>query len=153
MNNFILKSPFADLMVKSFELVDTTLLNPTVSDPLVMGEWLEINDITYKMKRGTGDATVPSFVFFQGQGSYDIQAIGKAPFLFLGPYEADTLVFDSTGLTSVGLPLMVTTISFGGSTIIRGLKLNDTPATKYTVGYVTRLPAYNNNYLRFMRVK
>jgi hypothetical protein len=102
------------------------------------------------MARGTGDAAVPSFPYFQGSGSYDVQAIGKGPFLFLNPYEADTLVFDGTGIVSIGQPLMVTTGTYGGIANRRILALNDNPATKYVVGYVTRLPASNNNYLRFI---
>jgi hypothetical protein len=151
MNNFILKTPFAMVHTRSFELVIPELLDPTYSGtggPLVMGEFLQIDDASYKMERGTGDAECPSFAFFQAQGAYDIQALGKAPFLFVGPYEAETLVMLDTSIV-VGSPLMVTDITFDGVANRRGLAL--ATATHYVVGYCTRTPAENNGYLRFIR--
>jgi hypothetical protein len=67
--------------------------------------------------------------------------------LYLGPYEADTLIMNSTSLT-VGAALEVSNVTVGGLTR-RGLVLR---TTGYIVGYVTRLPANNKNFLRFVRI-
>lgn len=148
MNNFKLMTPTSMVHIRSFELVDPSIINPTDVDALVQGEWLEIDSASYKMKRGSGDAECPSFPFFQAQGSYDIQALGKVPVILVGPYEAETKVMVSTDI-DVNDPLMVTTITYGGSAARRGLVA--WTSTHYVVGYCTRTPAENNGYLRFIR--
>lgn len=150
MINFKLVSEFITLHRRSFELVDTDLLKPIppgAKVPLVDGEYLEL-DTAYKMDRGTVDpAVVPSWVYAAEQGRYETQTIGKGPILYGGWFEADTLIMVGTGL-SVGDALEVSTISVG-SYNRRGLqKLT----TGLMVGRVTRLPANNNNFLRYVRV-
>jgi hypothetical protein len=75
------------------------------------------------------------------------QAIGKGPFLYGGFYEADTLIMDATALT-LGEAVSVYDLDIGGI-IRRGLGAY---TAGFIVGYVTRLPANNNNKLRFVRV-
>jgi hypothetical protein len=155
MLNFELKSEFQTIHRKSFELADNAILNPNNANPLVIGEFLQLTT-AYKMARGSADGVVPAFCYFAEQGRYETQAIGKGPFLFGGFYEADTKVMDATleaTITAVGQPLMVNDVTIGG-VVKRGLSaLPATPAgTEYVVGYVTRLPANNNGYLRFIRV-
>jgi hypothetical protein len=144
---FKLVSEFQTIHRRPFELDDATILNPVSSNPLIEGEFLEFTTTTYKMKRGAGaPALIPSFAYFAEQGRYETQALGKGPFLYLGPYEADTMIMDATSL-AVGDALEVSNVTIGGLTR-RGL-------VKYTsgfkVGYVTRLPADNRGYLRFIR--
>jgi hypothetical protein len=147
---FKLVTEFLQIGTRAFPLADPSILLPSNAEPLVAGEFLQL-DTAYKMARGTGEAvTVPSYCYFLEQGAYTAQGLGKGPFLYMHEYEADTLIMDDTTL-AVGSPLMVGDVTIGSGTK-RGVKLNDTPATKYTVGIVTRLPANNNGYLRFRRV-
>lgn len=153
MDNFVLKTPFADLTVRSFGMVDPTILKPESANPMVMGEFLELDTSAYKLKRGTGDGTNRAvYAMFTEQGRYDVQAVEKATSLFIGHYEADTKVFDGTNITAAGQPLMVGDVTIGGLTK-RGLKaLPGTPTgNEHIVGYVTRLPANNSGKLRFVR--
>jgi hypothetical protein len=150
--NFRLVSEFQTIHRRSFTLADPTILNPTNVRPLVEGEWLQL-DGSYHMARGgdnagnlTDEAAVPSFCYFAEQGRYETQAIEKGPFLYMGGYEADTLMMDSTGL-AIGDELAVFDLDIGG-VIRRGL---GEQSTGLIVGYVTRLPAANNNFLRFIK--
>lgn len=147
--HFKLTTPFSDINMKSFALDDVNILNPTNANPLVLGEWLELTD-TYKMKRGSGAATVPSYCHFMEQGRYDTQAIGKSAFMFLNEWEADTKVFDTGGTYTVGEKVCVADVTFGGIASRRGLK--ELAASEYVVAVVTRIPANNNGYLRVRRV-
>lgn len=150
MLDFELISEFTPIMRRGFEVAtvdvnSVSIVNPNSANPLVLGEWLELNS-SYQMVRGTVDgATVPSWAVFGERGRTDMQALGKAPMLYLGPYEAQTKVMDSTGIT-LGEGLMVGDVTYGGLTR-RGLKQN---AAGFVVGYATRLPADNNGYLRFV---
>jgi len=146
--NIKLVSEFQTIQRRPFELAAPALLNPTNAQPLLDGEFLEL-DTSYKMARGSATpAEVPSFAYFAERGRYETQALQKGPFLYLGPYEADTLIMSSTSLT-VGAALEVSTVTVGTSTWLRGLKIY---TTGHIIGYVTRLPASNNNFLRFIRV-
>jgi len=147
--DFVLISDFVGIQRKSFEVADSTLLDPTSTNPLVLGEWLELTS-AYKMDRGTANgATVPSWVMFAEKGRFETQAAGKVPILWLNDFEADTKVMDSTGL-AVGDLLMVNDVTYGSLTR-RGLKEQGGGA--FIVGRVTRLPASNNGYLRFITCK
>lgn len=144
--NFKLVSEFQTIHRRPFELDDPTVLDPTSINPLLDGEYLELTTTTYKMKRGSvNPAVVPSFCYFAERGRYEVQAIQKGPFLYLGAYEADTLIFDGTTLV-VGSKLEVGNVTIG-SVVKRGLKL---ATTGLVVGYVTKLPANNKNFLRFI---
>ena len=146
--NLKLVSEFQTIQRRPFELVDGTLLNPVASNPLIDGEFLELDATTYRMLRGTANpALVPSFCFFAERGRYETQAIGKGPFLYMGPYEADTKVMDATGL-AVGDALEVANVLIGGVNKRALVKAT----TGYVIGRVTRLPAYNSGWLRFIRV-
>lgn len=145
--SFKLVSEFITIGTRPFEFVDPAIVNPVSATPLVMGEWLELEG--YKMKRGSATPAVgPSFAYFAEQGAYDVQGLGKGPFLYLHQYEADTLVMDATDLAE-GSPLEVATMTYGGIAGRRGLRLK---TTGFVVGYVSRLPINNGGYLRFRRV-
>lgn len=160
MLNFRLISEFQTIHRRPFVPADTGALKPTDSRPFVDGEWLEL-DSSYHMARGGDDnattedhATVPSFAIFAEQGRYETQAIQKLPMLYLNQYEAETLIFDASagaGVTVVGQPLFVADIDIGGI-VRRGLAANagSPSGNEFVVGYVTRLPSANNNWLRFI---
>lgn len=148
MINFKLVSEFQTIQRRPFELVDSTILNPVSVNPLIDGEFLELNTTTYQMKRGTANpAVVPSFCYFAEQGRYEVQAIRKGPFLYLGWYEADTMVCDSTNVV-VGSALEVADVTYPAGFTRRGLKL---ATTGFVVGYCTRRPSENGGFLRFIR--
>ena len=150
--NFRLVSEFQTIHRRPFELADPASLKPTNVRPIIDGEWLELNG-SYKMARGgnnnagsTSPGTVPAFLYFAERGRYETQAIQKGPFLYGGFYEADTLIMDGAGLT-LGGELEVNDVTIASLTK-RGLKIQ---VSGKIVGYVTRLPANNNNFLRFIR--
>lgn len=147
MLDFDLKTDFHALIRKNFDVAVPALLDPNNAAPLVLGEWLELNS-SYQAARGTGNATVPSFPMFAEQGRYETQALGSIPLLFGGFFEADTKIFEGTGIVSIGQPLMVADTGVGSQ---RGLKLNP-GGGPLTQAFVTRLPANNNGYLRFIRM-
>jgi hypothetical protein len=150
--NFNLISEFQTIHRRPFPLAAPEILNPTNVRPLVDGEFLQLTS-AYAMARGgsnnagggaANEGTVPAFAYFAEQGRYEVQAIQKGPFLYMAPYEADTLIFYGTGLT-LGGALSVWDVSIGG--IVRRALA---PVTSgFVVGYVTRLPANNSNWLRF----
>jgi hypothetical protein len=144
--NFKLVSEFQTIQRRPFALHDSAILDPLNANPLLDGEFLELNS-SYAMVRGSATpAMVPSFAYFAERGRYEVQAIQKGPFLFLGPYEADTLIMTSTSLV-VGSALEVSNVTYGALTR-RGLVLH---TSGVPVGYVTRLPTNNHNFLRFVR--
>jgi len=146
--NFKLISEFQPIQRRPFGLGDPDILNPNDTEPLLDGEFLEL-DSSYKMVRGSGSpATVPSFAYFAERGRYEVQAIQKGPFLYLGQYEAETLIMDSSGIT-LGEALEVDTVTVGAATWLRGLVQK---TTGYVIGYATKLPANNNGWLRFIRL-
>lgn len=151
---FKLVSEFQTIHRRPFELADPGILKPDNAAPLVEGEFLQL-DTAYKMARGSADGVVPAFAYFAEQGRYETQAIGKGPFLYGNFYEADTMIMDAAleaTITTVGQPLMVNDTTIG-AIVRRGLTaLPGSPAgTEFVVGYVTRLPANNGGYLRFIR--
>lgn len=123
---------------RDFQVANTALLNPVAANPILDGEWLEL-DSTYKLARGsaTPQAT-PAWQVFAERGRYDTQAIGKLPVLFIGGYEAETSICDVTSCV-VGSPLVVTNVTIGGQTK-RGLDLiSGSTGIYFVFAYVTRL--------------
>jgi len=123
---------------RDFALEDASILNPQATTPLVDGEWLQLND-SYQLKRGSGEAAVPSWVCFAERGRYDTQAIGKSPVLFMGGFEAETAIFATAGM-DVGDALAVDTVTCpNGLTTRRGLVSISGAGLHLIVGYVTRI--------------
>lgn len=142
--NLKLFTPVELVYRRDIILADPTLLNPRGSNPLVQGEWVEY-DASYKAIRAAG--TKLPFQVFTEAGRTDTQAIRKANVLYMGNYEADTLVFDATALAD-GDPLMVADVTFDSLTR-KGLKKHG-GGSELIVGYVLRLPANNGQKLRFV---
>lgn len=134
--NFELVSELQTVNRRDFPLADESILKPLAANPLVDGEWLEM-DANYKLARGAG-AGDKALVYpvHTERGRYDTQAIGKVNVLFFGGYEAETSICDLTGL-AVGDALMVDTVVIGALNK-RGLK--KATAGKFVVGHVTKLP-------------
>lgn len=131
---------------RDFPLESPALLQPLASNPLVDGEWLELNG-NYKLARGaagvggTHEGDVANvFPLFAERGRYDTQSIGKAPVIMFGQYEAETEVATIAGL-SVGDALTVQDVTVDGLTR-RGLakKVAAAGTGVVVVGYVSRLP-------------
>lgn len=127
---------------RDFYVAVPTLLNPNNANPLLDGEWLQL-DANYKLARGADgsgahEAIVPSYQLFAEKGRYDTQALGKAPVLFMGGYEAESKIVDLTSLT-VGSALGVQDITFQSLTR-RGLALSAVASGEHLIfGYVTRV--------------
>lgn len=135
--NLELKTEVQPIHRRDFYVADPTLLNPINANPLVDGEWLEL-DANYKAVRGSGEAAVPSWICWAERGRYDTQAIGKVPLLFLNGFEAITKIVDLTGIT-VGEALVVQNVTIGGLAK-RGLaQLGAGAGEHLIIGYATRV--------------
>src|SRR5512136_1874683 len=95
--NFELVTELQTLTRRDFPLADPTLLQPIGVNPLVDGEFLEL-DVNYKLARVGNIAQVGAtkesatrlvFPVHTERGRYDTQAIGKTNVLYLGSYEAE----------------------------------------------------------------
>lgn len=133
--NFDLVSELQACIRRDFPLFDTTILAPLNANPLVDGEWLELNS-SYQLARGAGENANPAWPVHTERGRYDTQAVGKANVLFMGMYEADDTVVDITA-AALGSPLTVQDVTFQALTR-RGLKVKAGGA-KMVVGFVTKL--------------
>jgi len=150
--NFKLLTPWTVQERQSFEVADRTLLTPTNSLALEMGEFLQF-DSAFKLVRG--DGSVPAFAMLDEKGRSDIQAIGQVTVLLLGHYMADTYVFDNATPPALGAKLMVDTVTNAAKSLTNksGLKTHGGGAD-LTMGYVLRTAATNSgNYLRFLHTQ
>lgn len=153
--------PISDISkdwVKDFQLADKTLASPANVLALTDGEWMTL-DVNGKLIRGAdltqaaGTAAAKrSFPLWAERGRYDVQALKKAPIIWLGEWEADTRVFDASagaGITDTMQPLMVAVISTTGPQGTRkysGLIRHTGSAP--IVALVTRLHTANGGKLR-----
>jgi hypothetical protein len=122
---------------RDFYMANTALLNPNNANPILDGEWLQL-DSSYKLLRGSNTQAVPAWQVWAERGRYDTQAIGKTDVLFIGGYEAETSICDVTGC-AVGDQLVVADVTVGGLTK-RGLdKISAVTGIYLVFAYVTRL--------------
>lgn len=146
---------------KDFPLADTTLLNPSNSVALVDGEWMTLNSVGKLVRASTvgtpGNQASSELLYpiWAERGRYDIQAIGKAPVLWMGDWEADTRIYDATAvvgtglaITAIGQPVKVATITLGGRNYTGLVGHGGSADTSKIVGYVTKLPSANGGKLR-----
>ena len=136
---------------RDFSLDATTLafLNPVSTNPLLDGEWLQVNSSYQAGRGGAGDVGVPSYQIFAERGRYDTQAIGKVPLLLIGGYEAETSICDPAAV-AVNTLLIVGDVLVGGL-LKKGLKKLPTATGQYWVAAVTtRLPA--SDKIRYRRL-
>lgn len=127
---------------RDFAIANPALLNPNNANPLVDGEWLQLNS-SYALARGADgsgihEAIVPSWQLFAERGRYDTQAIQKAPVLFMGGYEAECKVVNLTS-AAVGAALVVADVTFQAVTK-RGLAVLGAGTGEHLIfGYITRV--------------
>jgi len=144
--NFELITELQVTIRRDFPLAAEAILNPLDSRPLVEGEWLELNT-DYMLARGgdnnagTADEGVNAAVFpvHTERGRYDTQSIKKANVIFLGMYEAETLVHpaDLSGY-QVGDPLTVQDVTHGGI-VRRGLAKAAGTDERVVVGFISKI--------------
>jgi hypothetical protein len=145
--NFNLVSEVQQTARRDFPMANVSLLNPDYSNPLLDGEWLEL-DSDGNLARGASNGNLAVFPVFTERGRTDTQAIGKACVIFLQQFEAETAIVNTTGL-SVGDRLMVGDVTIGALTR-RGLLKATTGAGVVEVGFVTKLFA-GETKVRFQR--
>jgi hypothetical protein len=131
---------------KDLKLADPTLASPNNANPLLDGEFLEY-DANYKGVRAGGD--ILCWAVWSERGRMDVQALRQVPTLYMGTYEADTLIMDPAGPIALGDPLMVTNVTI--DTLTKSGLAQHGGGAELVVGYVTRIPSSNNNKLRFMQ--
>jgi hypothetical protein len=150
--NFELITELQTLQRRDFAVAITGGLKPYDSAAIVDGEWLNLL-ASYKLDRGAdGDKYPLVFPVHTEKGRYDVQAIQKASVLFLGMYEAESAVYDTTGSYAVGDKLVVKTVpaaqTFTGK---RGLaEAAAATAGQVIVGIVTKAPSAGNARVRFV---
>jgi hypothetical protein len=145
--NFRLVSPVEKVERRDLPLNAPALATPSNANPLVQGEFMELDSTNPRtVIRSGGD--ILSWAIWAEKGRSDVQAIRKVPLLYMGTYEADTIVMTAAGLTHGGA-LMVDDVTFESLTR-SGLVIHGGGA-ELVVGYVTRLPASNGNKLRFIQ--
>lgn len=122
---------------RDYNLVDPTILNPTSLNPLVDGEWLEL-DAAQKLKRGTSllaaneAANALTFPVWAETGRWDTQTIQKVPVIRWAYFEARTALVDNTNCV-VGTPLIVKDIVFKGVAGRRGLAIAPTTTANHFI--------------------
>jgi hypothetical protein len=142
--NFELVTEVQGLLRRDFPVADRTLVNPNNANPLMDGEFMNL-DSSYKLIRGA-DGTFGMGLFVE-RGRMDVQAIGKVTVLMGGAYEADTRVFLTTSL-ALGCKLQIKAAITVDDLAKSGLSLY---SSGEIVGYCTRLPANNGGKLRFFQ--
>jgi len=142
--NFELTSDLQLVLRRDFQLADRTLANPNGTNPLIDGEFANLN-ASYQIIRGVSGTV--GWAVFAERGRFDVQAIGKTTLLFGQTYEADTRVFTSAGLTLLGKLQISDAVTVDGKTK-SGLA---NFSSGECIGYVTRLPANNGGKLRFIQ--
>lgn len=127
---------------RDFSLLDSTILDPMAANPLIEGEWLELDNATKKLKRGTGESSTPFIGQYWGErGRYDVRAINKCPILLWGNYEAYTKLVhnpnapDAETPSVIGDRLCVKDITVDGVAGKRGLKLAQGAGHHWIVAY------------------
>lgn len=145
--NFELVTDVQDLIRRDFTVADPNIVNPTNVNPLLDGEFVQLNPAYQIIRANTGAL---GFAVFAERGRFDVQALGKTTVLFAKPYEADTRIYFASGLT-LGGPLKISstvTNTAVGNQQYSGLVNWDSGVV---IGYVTRLPANNGGKLRFLK--
>lgn len=120
--NFDLVTELQTLVRRDFVIGTVALLNPTNANPIIDGEWLELNS-SYQLARGSGEGVALSYPVHTERGRYDTQALGKVNVLFAGMYEADIIVDSASygSTAALGDALSVQSSTLLGVAARRGL--------------------------------
>lgn len=143
--NFTLVTDLQPLLRRDFPLNDKELANPNGTNPLLDGEFMNLNS-SYKLIRGA-DGTM-GFAVFAEKGRFDVQALGKTTVLFGQTYEADTRIFTSAGITLLGKLQISASVTGPDGKTKSGLA---NYSSGEVIGYVTRHPNDNGGKLRFIQ--
>lgn len=143
--NFDLITELQFTLRRDFPVADTDLVKPSNANPLMDGEFMNL-DANYKLVRAA--TAEHGWALFMEKGRFDVQALGKTMILFAGSYEADTRVFTTAGITTTGQALQISDAVTVDSLTKTGLKIW---ASGVEMGRVTRLPANNGGLLRFFQ--
>ena len=143
---FYLDVQYNNLNHPSWMLADPTLVDPTVANALIMGEFMQL-DANFKLIRGTvGDK--PQYALFVEKGRSDNQASrGKVTVLAGGSYIGNTKVF--TGTLALNAKVEVGSFTHTDGVTRSGLQAVTTGAV---LGWVIRTAANNNDFLKFFQV-
>jgi hypothetical protein len=143
MVNFELVTELQFLLRRDFPVADRSLVSPNNANPLMDGEFLNLNTSYQLIRAGNGEV---GWAMFVEKGRFDVQAVGKVTVLFAGTYEADTRVFTAGfglgGDLEISAAVTVDLLTKSGLKIAAGGKV---------VGFVTRMPANNGGRLRFLQ--
>lgn len=154
--NFELITELQTCIRRDFPLGDSTLLNPLNANPLLEGEWLELN-ASYQLVRGApGGGTneglnAAVFPVHTERGRYDTQSIGKANVIFLGMYEAETLVTAAAATIAgytIGDALTVQDVTYQALTR-RGLLKAAGTDERTVVGFVSKITGSKLRFVHF----
>lgn len=143
---------------RDYPIGDATILDPMTANPLIEGEWLELN-ASRQLVRGAAntESKNPYMGQFWGErGRYDIRAISKVPILLWGNYEAYTKVFHNPGVADANTPqtlgdrLAVMDVTVDGIGPKRGLKVPTANGHHWVVAYYYG-PGRTTGEMRYMR--
>ena len=149
---------------RDYPIGDTTLLDPMSSNPILEGEWLEVNASKRLQRTGPNNANLEaggiltnpfSGQFWGEKGRYDIRSINKLPIILWGNYEAYTQVYwnpgqpDANTPQTLGQKLGVASVLVGGL-LKKGLYVPTANGHKWIVGYFYG-PGRTTGEIRFMR--
>lgn len=147
---------------RDYPISDTTLLDPMSTNPIVEGEWLQLNAAKQLERTAPNNANLsgPLTNPFSGQywgerGRYDVSSINKLPILLWGNYEAFTKVFWNPGIPDANTPqtlgqkLAVASVPIGGQ-FKKGLFVPTANGHHWIVGYFFGA-GRTTGEIRFMR--
>lgn len=142
-------TPVNDVFRRDIEMADPTLLDPTVTNSLLQGEWISRDSGGKGVRVTSATEKLPMQVFTQ-KGDFAAQSIGKVTVIQLHAYEADTDVFDGAGSYVAGATEL-TVDDFAISGVTRSaLKVAASGNVVHAV--CTKAPADNGGKLRFQKV-
>jgi hypothetical protein len=144
-----LKTPVNDVFRKDIEMADVTLLDPTVANSLVSGEWVERNTAGKAVRVTAVSSKLPLQVWTE-KGDTVAQAIGKVAVLQLHGYEADTDMYDSLGSYVAGVTEL-TVDDFAISGVTRAA-LKVAASGNMVHAIAIKAPADNGGKLRFQKI-
>lgn len=147
---------------RDYPIADNTLLDPLSTNPVVEGEWLQLNASKQLERTSPNNANLSGEMNnpFSGQfwgelGRYDIRAINKLPILLWGNYEAFTQIYwkpnmvDANTPQTLGQKLSVASVPIGGQ-FKKGLFVPSANGHHWCVGYYFGA-GRRSGEIRFMR--
>ena len=139
-------TPVNDNFRRDLDVADPTLLDPTVANSLVQGEWL-VRNTSGKLARVGASSVKLAYQMFTPKGDFSAQAIGKVTALQLHAYEADTdMFFDGGAGFAIGDQITVKQVTI--DSVVRSA-ITQAGSGDYVYGVVTKDPATNGGKLRF----